>query len=155
MRVSIIFSIESSHIPIFYFSFARIYSTLDSSLRRIALAKLLVQTLDRVRGWLSLLREPVVMVEITSPPPFSLLVFLYLSLSLSISLSSRASASITRSSNVRVPASYGVTLQGLRAATQYPEYSTDNPSFLRFNLFRASSPVILYTYVYIRVYMYI
>lgn len=151
MRVSIIFSIESSHIAIFYFSFARIYSTLDSSLRRIALAKLLVQTLDRVRGWLSLLREPVVMVEITSPPPFSLLV----SLSLSISLSSRASASITRSSNVRVPASYGVTLQGLRAATQYPEYSTDNPSFLRFNLFRASSPVILYTYVYIRVYMYI
>lgn len=80
MRVSIIFSIESSHIPIFYFSFARIYSILDSSLRRIALAKLLVQTLDRVRGWLSLLREPVVMVEIASPPPFSLLVSLSLSL---------------------------------------------------------------------------
>lgn len=89
------------------------------------------------------------------PPPFSLPL-----LSLSISLSSRASASITRTLSVRVPppkyqASYGVTLQGLRAAIPNIPNTLPIilPSFLRFNLFRASSPVIVYTllHIYIKI----
>ena len=129
----------------------------------------LVETLDRIQGWLSLLREAVVMVEITFPPwpfsPFSPPISPSLSLTLlhwygaacvslghPLSRSSlfhylqQASASITRRARVyqqRTRFLRGYP-RGLTCFQRYPKCSSNNPSF-RFNLFHTSSHTPVYS----------
>lgn len=130
----------------------------------------LVETLDRIQGWLSLLGEAVVMVEITFPPPFSLPLVAFpgslpwlSSLAapiprLTISLSSQASASITHSCGVLCTSteqrSYGATLEGLRAPSDIRNTlaiirPSDLTSFTRLRIHLRLLYIIIYIYIYV------